>query len=104
MTTNDHNTIGPRVGAVHFGHPEFTWDIVSPGGTTVGAIEAEYGDDPAYAATRQSRYVVTGYKVWWFDCDDEPFFPVCDHGTARKAFAAAKAYAKATTKAVRQTA
>lgn len=103
MTANDHNTIGPRQQTANAGQPEACYDILAADGRgCIGHIEADYSaDNPKYKCTRQTRCLVSGYKVWWYDCDEEPFFAVSDHGTARKALAAAKAYAKAATKAVR---
>ena len=101
MSNNQHNTIGKKVTETLSGQPSATWAVFSHAGEEVGVIEADYDDANFNRATRQRRWVVTGYRVWWFDCENEGWFAVKAHDTPAKALAAAKRYAKGTTAKVR---
>lgn len=101
MSSDHHNTIGPKVTETLSGAPETNWAILDCHGEEVGVIEAEYGDANFSLATRQRRWTVTGYRVWWFDCENEGWFDTKVYETAAKALAAARRYAKGTTAKVR---
>lgn len=101
MNSNQHNTIGPRQHDGGSLAPSTWWDIVGEDGVVVGSIEADYGSKFAHATSRASVSFVVGYNVVWLDDDREGWFSASAHGSAAKALAAAKRYAKGTTKAVR---
>lgn len=90
------NTIGNKKTTNDCGCPESCWDILTGDGQAViGQIEAEYTDANENRATRERRFVVSGYRVWWYAADAEGWFATSAHGTSAKALSAAKAYAKA---------
>lgn len=101
MSNNEHNTVGPKVASRDV-QPYAVWTILSHAGEDVGCIEANYQDANENSSERARRWVAAGYTVTWFDSDHEPYFSAGAHGTARKALAAARAYAIATTSLVRQ--
>jgi hypothetical protein len=97
---SDHNVIGKKHSSKSCGQPFAHWEVFDASGTAVGLIEADYDQ----SRKDWSRWVVTQYRVWWFDDHDrEGAFTVYAHGTAAKALAAAQGYAKATTTEIRKT-
>jgi len=102
VSNNEHNTIGRKETSVSCGCPSVNWIILDCSGAEVGLIEADYDDANSNRATRARRFVVSGYRVWWFDADAEGWFSVGVHSTPAAALAAAKRYAKGTTTTVRK--
>ena len=70
-----------------------SWDILDRDGKSVGMMQNEVSDGNFNSTSYARRWIVTGYTVE-LDEGSTEYFNAGQHGSARKAFAAARQFIK----------